>query len=99
MIELIKRPVVTEKAMRLGELGQYVFIVDPKANKVEIKKAVEELFEVDVLSVRTMKVKGKMKSRFTKTGVMRGQAPLRKKAIVTLKEGQIIDLVSGETSE
>ena len=99
MLEIIRRPVVTEKAMRLGENGQYVFIVDTKANKIEIKKAIEEMFEVDVTSVRTIKIKGKVKSRFTKTGVIKGKTPNRKKAIVSLKEGQTIDLVSGEATE
>jgi large subunit ribosomal protein L23 len=99
MIELIKRPLVTEKAMKLGTQRQYVFVIDPRANKIEVKKAVEDMFEVDVLSVRTLRVKGKVKSRFTKKGLMRGKTPGKKKAIVTLKEGQTIDLVSGEVSE
>ena len=99
MIELIKRPLVTEKAMKLGTQRQYVFVIDPRANKIEVKKAVEDMFEVDVLSVRTLRVKGKVKSRFTKKGLMRGKTPGKKKAIVTLKEGQTIDLVSGEASE
>jgi large subunit ribosomal protein L23 len=99
MIETIKRPVVTEKAMKLGGRHQYVFIVDQKANKIEIKHAVEDMFEVNVTSVRTLHVKGKMKSRITRKGIMRGKTADKKKAIVTLKEGQTIDLVSGETSE
>lgn len=99
MIELIKRPLVTEKAMKLGTQRQYVFLIDPRANKIEVKKAVEDMFEVDVLSVRTLRVKGKVKSRFTKKGLMRGKTASKKKAIVTLKEGQTIDLVSGEASE
>lgn len=99
MIDVIKKPLVTEKAMKLGESHQYAFIVDRRANKIEIKKAVEEMFEVDVTSVRTLNVRGKMKSRFTKRGIQRGQTAAKKKAIVTLKEGQTIDLVSGETSE
>lgn len=99
MIELIKKPLVTEKAMKLGEKSQYVFIVDGTSNKIEIKKAVEELFEVNVLSVRTLNLKGKQKSRMTRKGVMRGHTAPKKKAFVTLKEGQTIDLVSGETSD
>lgn len=99
MIDVIKKPLVTEKAMKLGENHQYAFIVDRSANKIEIKKAVEEMFEVDVTSVRTLNLRGKMKSRFTKRGIQRGKTAARKKAIVTLKEGQTIDLVSGETSE
>ncbi len=99
MIDIIKQPLVTEKAMRLGEIGQYAFLVDPNANKIEIKKAIEKMFEVNVKSIRTMRVKGKKKSQMTKTGIMRGKTALRKKAIVTLKDGQKIDLVSGEVSE
>ena len=99
MIELIRKPLVTEKAMKLGEKSQYVFIVDHTSNKIEIKKAVEELFEVNVLSVRTLNLKGKVKSRFTRKGIMRGKTASKKKAFVTLKEGQTIDLVSGETSD
>jgi large subunit ribosomal protein L23 len=99
MIGVIRKPLVTEKAMKLGGQGQYAFLVNPKANKIEIRRAVEEMFEVDVVSIRTMKVKGKMKTKLTKTGMMRGNTPSKKKAIVTLKEGQTIDLVSGEAAE
>lgn len=97
MIEdIIKRPIVTEKAMQLGEIGQYVFEVDRKANKIQIKEAIEEMFEVDVRSVRTVNVKGKVKSRLTRRGYQRGRTPSYKKAIVTLKEGQTIDVVAAE---
>ena len=99
MIDIIKRPLVTEKAMKLGEKEQYVFIVDPRSNKIEIKKSIEEMFEVDVVSIRTLNLKGKEKSRYTRRGLMRGRTADKKKAIVTLKEGQTIDLVSGEASE
>lgn len=98
MIEIIKRPIITEKAMKLGEQRQYVFEVDPKANKIQIKKAVEEMFEVKVESVRTLRVKGKVRTRYTRRGIMRGKTPLRKKAYVTLKEGFTIDLVGGTES-
>ena len=97
MIEdIIKRPIVTEKAMQLGEIGQYVFEVDRKANKIQIKTAIEEMVEVDVRSVRTVNVKGKVKSRLTRRGYQRGRTPSYKKAIVTLKEGQTIDVVAAE---
>jgi large subunit ribosomal protein L23 len=99
MIDVIKRPLVTEKAMKIGEKHQYAFVVDKNANKIEIKKAVEEMFEVNVTSIRTLNVKGKIKSRFTKRGIQRGKTSGKKKAFVTIKEGQTIDLVSGETSE
>ncbi|MFP4368325.1 MAG: 50S ribosomal protein L23 [Candidatus Kapaibacterium sp.] len=95
MDQIIRRPVITEKAMRLAENRQYVFEVDPKANKLQIKQAVQDMFEVDVISVRTARIKGKSKMRITRRGIMKGRTPLRKKAYVTLKEGQEIELVSG----
>ena len=82
--------------MKLGEIGQYVFEVDRRSNKIQIKKAVEEMFEVNVRSVRTLNVKGKAKNRLTRTGYMKGRTPSFKKAYVTLKEGQKIDVVSSE---
>lgn len=95
MIEIIRKPIITEKAMKLGEQRQYVFEVDAKANKIQIKQAVEKMFEVKVESVRTVRVKGKVRRRFTRRGFMEGRTPLRKKAYVTLKEGYSIELVSG----
>lgn len=95
MIEVIKKPLITEKATKLGEKGQYVFEVDVNTNKIEVKKAIEQMFEVNVVSVRTVRVKGKVRSRFTRRGIMRGKTALRKKAYVTLKEGQTIDIVAG----
>ncbi len=99
MIEIIKRPLLTEKAMKHNDQGIYVFEVVPTANKIEIKKAIEHLFEVSVESVRTVRTKGKEKSRMTRKGLMRGRKPLRKKAYITLKKGQTIDIVSGAASE
>lgn len=99
MIGIIKRPIISEKANRLNSLRQYVFEVMPDANKIEIRKAIEEMFEVNVQSVRTVRVKGKIKSRFTKRGLMRGKTALKKKAYITLKEGQTIDIVSGITKD
>lgn len=98
MIEIIRKPIVTEKAMKIGDLRQYVFEVDPKSNKIQIKQAIEKMFEVNVISIRTVRVKGKTRTRFTKRGIMRGKTPLRKKAYVTLKEGQSIEIVSGVES-
>ena len=97
MPPVIKRPLITEKATKLGTQRQYVFEVYPGANKIEIKRAIEEMFEVDVVSVRTLNVKGKVKSRFTKKGLMRGRTANKKKAYLTIKEGQTIDVVSGTT--
>jgi len=95
MIEIIKRPAVTEKAMNLQSKSQYVFFVDVNANKIQIKQAIENMFEVDVVSVRTVRVKGKVKTRITKRGLQRGTTALRKKAYISLKTGQSIDVVSG----
>ena len=95
MIEIIKRPAVTEKAMKFNAMNQYVFIVDPNANKIQIKQAIEAMFEVNVVSVRTVRTKGKVKSRLTKKGLMRGRTALVKKAYISLKPGQTIDVVSG----
>lgn len=99
MIEIIKRPLLTEKAMKNNEAGIYAFEVVPNANKIEIKKAIEALFEVQVESVRTLRIKGKIKVRHTRKGLMRGRRPNRKKAYITLKKGQTIDLVSGAANE
>ena len=99
MIDIIKRPIITEKAMKLGEKGQYVFEVFPDANKIQIKKAIENMFEVNVVSVRTLNVKGKNKMRMTRRGIMRGKTALKKKAYITLKQGQTIELVAGVTGE
>lgn len=96
MNDIIRRPLITEKAMKLSEQGQYVFEVDPKTNKIEIKKAIEEMFEVHVRSIRTARIKGKNKRRFTRRGLMRGKTSLVKKAYITLQEGETIDIVAGE---
>ncbi len=99
MFDIIRRPIISEKAMGMGHNRQYVFEVAPNSNKIDIKKAVEELYEVEVQSVRTLNMKGKNKSRFTKKGLMKGHTALRKKAYVTLKEGFVIEIVSGAQEE
>lgn len=86
---LIKRPRVTEKSTDLGAIGKYVFVVEPGASKPEIKKAIHELYKVDVASVNVVNRPPKAK-RFR--GVARGKHGGYRKAIVTLKEGQKIDL-------
>lgn len=87
------KPVLTEKAERLSEKRQqYTFIVDRKVNKLEIKKAVEAMYNVNVESVNTAVIPGKIKSRNTKTGIVRGRKPAYKKAFVTLIKGEEIDL-------
>jgi large subunit ribosomal protein L23 len=79
----------------LGEkMNRYAFLVHRNANKIEIKKAVEELYGVEVQAVNTLNFRGKAKSRFTKSGVISGRTNAYKKAIVTLAEGETIDFYS-----
>jgi large subunit ribosomal protein L23 len=93
--EIIFRPIVTEKLTTLGEkLNRYGFMVEKTANKVEIKKAVEELYGVKVTDVNTLNYSGKSKSRFTKAGAIVGRKNSFKKAIVTLAQGDKIDFYS-----
>jgi large subunit ribosomal protein L23 len=93
--EIIFKPIVTEKLTSLGEkLNRYGFIVEKTANKIEIKKAVEELYAVTVAEVNTLKYAGKIKSRNTKGGVITGSKNSYKKAIITLAEGEKIDFYS-----
>jgi large subunit ribosomal protein L23 len=93
-MSILKRPLVTEKVSALNEKGKYGFIVDAEANKVEIKQAVEKQYGVNVAKVNTIKVMGKLKTRYTKAGVLAGRRPNYKKAIVTLAEGEVIDFYS-----
>ena len=92
---IIKRPVITEKMTAISEkLNKFAFIVDKRANKIQIKEAVEKLYGVKVEAVNTMNYDGKRKSRYTKAGVITGRTASFKKAIVTLKEGDTIDFFS-----
>ena len=91
----IVKPLVTEKMTAETEkLNRFGFIVRPEANKLEIKKEVEALYNVTVLSVNTMNYAGKNKSRYTKAGLVKGRSNAYKKAIVTLKKGDTIDFYS-----
>ncbi len=86
------KPLVTEKTDILSQdAGKYTFVVDKKANKIEIKKAIEEMYDVTVDKVNTMITPGKTKMRYTKTGIQRGKKSSYKKAIVTLADGDTID--------
>ncbi len=83
--EILIRPLVTEKLTTLMEEGQYAFVVDLKANKIQIRKALEERFPgVHIKEVRTMIVRGKRRRQFTRRGVREGRTPRYKKAIVSL---------------
>jgi large subunit ribosomal protein L23 len=88
LADLIKQPIITEKATRLLEDNQYVFDVVPKATKPEIKAAIESLFDVKVISVNTIRLAKKKR----RVGRFVGFKPLYKRAIVTLKEGDSIAL-------
>ena len=91
--DVLIRPVLSEKVNRLTEkFNRYTFIVDRKANKLEIKKAVEEFYGIQVEEVNTLVMPSKAKSRNTKAGVVSGRKPAKKKAIVTVAEGETIDL-------
>ncbi|MGB4206114.1 MAG: 50S ribosomal protein L23 [Bacteroidales bacterium] len=94
-MSIIVKPIVTEKMTELGEkLQRYAFVVQKNSNKIQIKKAVEDLYDVEVREVNTMNYSGKNKSRFTKRGFVTGRTAAYKKAIVTLAEGQSIDFYS-----
>ncbi len=94
-MNIIIKPIITEKMTQMGEqLNRYGFIVDRRANKLQIKKAIKDLYGVDVVDVNTMVYSGKNKSRFTKGGVITGRTSTYKKAIITLAEGETIDFYS-----
>ncbi len=92
----IVKPLVTEKMNQITEKksNRYGFIVRPEADKIEIKKEVEKLYNVTVKDVNTMRYTGKRSSRYTRAGLIRGQKNAYKKAIVTLNEGETIDFYS-----
>lgn len=91
--EVLIKPILTEKANAQQEsLRRFAFKVARKANKLEIKKAVEEFYGVNVIDVNTSVVPGKNKTRFTKKGFISGVKPAFKKALVTVAEGETIDL-------
>ncbi len=93
MMSILIKPIITEKATMDSEVNNcYSFEVNTKANKVEIKKAVEAAYGVSVEKVRTINVRPDRKTKFTKTGVQHGKTNAVKKAIVQLAEGETIDL-------
>ncbi|MBR9914156.1 MAG: 50S ribosomal protein L23 [Algicola sp.] len=92
-MSILIKPIITEKATMQSELlNAYAFEVNTKANKVEIKKAVEATYGVSVEKVRTINVRPDRRTRFTKTGIQHGKTNAVKKAIVQLAEGEVIDL-------
>ena len=94
-MNILIKPIVTEKMTAQGEdFNRYGFVVDKSANKLQIKKAVEELYNVKVSEVNTMRYSGKRKQRYTKSGISVGRTNSYKKAVVTLAEGEVIDFYS-----
>ena len=95
MKSVLIRPLITEKLTGITEKhpNKFGFVVAVDANKIEIAKAIKERFSVDVVSVNTIRHQGKNKTQFTKKGRFTGRTPKFKKAIVTLKEGQTIDII------
>lgn len=94
-MEIIIKPVLTEKmSMLTDKLNKVAFVVSDDANKIEIKKAIEKMYNVKITGVNTQRYQGKVKSRYTKSGVISGRTVKYKKAIVTLAEGNSIDFFS-----
>jgi len=92
---ILIKPIVTEKMTIQGDkLNRYGFIVDRKANKIEIRKAVEQMYGVSVVDVNTVNYHGKRKSRYTKAGLQTGRSNHYKKAFVTLASDDKIDFYS-----
>lgn len=94
MHQVLIRPLITEKMTNLtaDQSNKYGFIVNTKANKIEIKKAIENKFNVNVVNVRTINYDGKTKTQFRKNGRFVGKTAKYKKAVVTLKKGETIEL-------
>jgi large subunit ribosomal protein L23 len=94
-MNILIKPIVTEKMTAQGDdFNRYGFVVSKDANKLQIKQAVEELYDVKVAEVNTMRYNGKRKQRYTKSGVSIGKTASYKKAVVTLAEGEVIDFYS-----
>lgn len=93
LTDVLIRPLLTEKVNKQIEKSRtYTFVVDRKANKLEIKKAVEQFYGVTVTDVNTLVMPAKAKSRFTKSGFLNGRKPAKKKAVITVAEGEEINL-------
>jgi len=93
MHDVLISPLITEKMTNLtADKGKYGFLVNPKSNKIEIAKAIEKKFNVHVESVRTINHPGKMKTQFRKAGRYVGRTSKYKKALITLKQGETIEI-------
>ena len=95
--QILIRPMITEKAEKLStKRNQYTFLVAKDSNKIEVSKAVEKMYNVAVESVNTMMMPGKPKARNTRNAILKGQKPSYKKAVVTLKPGDEINIFGDE---
>jgi large subunit ribosomal protein L23 len=91
-MSIIIKPIITEKVTKEGEaFNRFGFVVDKKANKVQIKKAVEAAYGVSVVNVNTMNVRPDRTTKYTKSGLISGKTTAYKKAIVQVQEGETID--------
>ncbi len=90
-MSVLKKPIITEKSQALNTAGKYAFEVALGSNKIQIAKAVEDMYGVTVTDVSTLRQFGKKKSRMTRSKITSGRTATFKKAIVTVKEGDIID--------
>jgi large subunit ribosomal protein L23 len=94
-MDILKKPVITEKQTKdTDKYNTYGFVVDKKANKIEIKKAIEKMYGVNVTDVRTLIVPAKEKNRYTKAGILSGRKGSYKKAIIKVADGETIDFFS-----
>lgn len=94
-MRILIKPIITEKATKESELNnRFTFAVDGRANKLQIKEAVEETYGISVDKVRTMNVRPDRKTRYTKNGIMSGKTTAYKKAVVQVADGDTIDLYS-----
>jgi large subunit ribosomal protein L23 len=94
-MNVILKPIITEKMTQMGEkLNRYGFKVDKRANKLQIKKAIKDIYGVEVAEINTMVYRGKSKTRYSKSGFISGKSTNYKKAIVTLAKGETIDFYS-----
>jgi len=94
-MDILVKPIITEKmTAQVETMNRYGFVVDRRANKIQIRNAVQDLYGVKVASVNTMNYGGKLKSRYTKAGFIQGKTNAYKKAIITLADGENIDFYS-----
>jgi large subunit ribosomal protein L23 len=95
--DVLIKPILSEKANKQAEkMNRYTFVVDRKANKLEIKKAVEQFYGVQVEDVNTSVMPSKLKAKYTKAGFIVGRKPAKKKAVVTVAEGETIDVFTAQ---